>query len=141
MGNDVALQVGVKILLTNKEGNYLLVRRSLEKYPDIKGRWDIVGGRIDPGTSLTDNLRREVEEETGLELVGTPRLIAAQDILRKAGVHVVRLTYVGECQGEVVLDESENDRYEWYDKESLIKVEDVDHYFKEVLADVSLWNK
>lgn len=38
------LQVGVKVLLKNKEGNYLLLRRSLKKYPGVKGRWDIAGG-------------------------------------------------------------------------------------------------
>jgi len=42
------LQVGVKVLLKNKAGQYLLLRRALEKYPEIQGRWDIVGGRINP---------------------------------------------------------------------------------------------
>jgi len=41
------LQVGVKILLKNSEGKYLLIRRSAEKYPEVGARWDIVGGRID----------------------------------------------------------------------------------------------
>ncbi len=62
------LQVGVKILLKSKEGKYLLVKRSAEKYPEVGAKWDIVGGRIDPGSSLIDNLKREVMEETGLEI-------------------------------------------------------------------------
>ena len=100
----IILQVGVKILLKNKEGKYLLLRRSLEKYPEIKGRWDAVGGRIEPGTSLMDNLRREVREETALTIVGMPTLIGGQDILRVPGKHIVRLTYMGEAEGEIVLD-------------------------------------
>jgi len=55
MENNIILQVGVKALLQNSEGKYLLLRRSLEKYPEIKGRWDIVGGRIDPGSILIEN--------------------------------------------------------------------------------------
>lgn len=78
--NSKELQVGVKILLKNKEGRYLLLRRSLEKYPTATGRWDIVGGRIEAGKNLTENLKREIKEETGLELIGEPKLIAAQDI-------------------------------------------------------------
>ncbi len=134
MENQIILQVGVKALLKNKEGKYLLLRRSLEKYPDIQGRWDIVGGRIDPGTTLLANLQREVSEETGLRLVGEPQLVAAQDIMRSPGKHVVRLTYIGEVEGDLVLDVTENDKSEWYSWEDIVKVEDLDVYFKEILG-------
>lgn len=132
----IILQVGVKVLLKNKEGKYLLLHRSLEKYPEVKGRWDIVGGRIDPGTALLDNLQREIKEETGLALKGEPKLVAAQDILRNPERHVVRLTYIGEADGEVILDTSENDSYRWYDKNELMTLADVDIYFKEVLEKI-----
>ncbi len=58
------LQVGVKALLKNSAGKYLLLRRNPEKYPEVGATWDIVGGRIDPGTPLFENLKREVYEET-----------------------------------------------------------------------------
>ncbi|MDP3953698.1 MAG: NUDIX hydrolase [bacterium] len=135
MGNSVILQVGVKVLLKNKEGKYLLLRRSLDKYPEIKGRWDIVGGRIDPGTDLISNLKREMEEETGLKFVGEPKLIAAQDIIPNAERHVVRLTYIGESNGDVQLDTSENDTYKWYTPAELMALEDIDMYFKQLLDD------
>ena len=99
------LQVGVKALLKNKEGKYLLVKRSSEKYPDIKGEWDIVGGRIQPGSTLFDNLKREIREETKLNLEREPKLIASQDILQTEGRHVVRLTYLGEIEGQPRLND------------------------------------
>lgn len=139
MENNIILQVGVKILLRNQDNKYLLLRRSLEKYPEVESRWDIVGGRINPGETLLENLRREIKEETALELIGKPQLIAAQDILRVAGRHGVRLTYIGEASGEVVLDTSENDMYKWYSWDELVKLEDVNMYFKELLKDGPLW--
>ncbi len=135
---EATLQVGVKALLKNKEGKYLLIRRSLEKYPNVEGRWDIVGGRIEPGTTLLENLKREIKEETGLELVGTPKLIAAQDIMPNPERHIVRLTYSGEAGGDVMLDMSENDEYRWYAREELLALNDVDRYFKELLKNESL---
>ncbi len=126
------LQVGVKILLKNKEGKYLLVRRSAEKYPEVGAKWDIVGGRIDPGSTLVDNLKREVMEETGLEINGKPKLIEAQDILRVEGRHVLRLTYIGEADGEVVISD-EHDQYGWFSIEEIEKLEPMDIYFKEVI--------
>lgn len=135
---EIILQVGVKILLQNQEGKYLLLRRSLEKYPEIKGRWDIVGGRIDAGKTLKENLIREMAEETGLSLIGEPVLVAAQDILRSPEKHVVRLTYTGEAKGDVQLDTSENDLFRWYTKDEVQALDDLDIYVRELLKNGTL---
>ena len=133
MTDDLILQVGVKILLQNSEGKYLLLRRSREKYPEIDKKWDITGGRIIPGTTLMENLKREIKEETTLDLIGEPKLIHAQDILHKGDCHVVRLTYLGRGEGEVVLDADEHDSYKWCSMEELTGMEDIDEYLKELL--------
>jgi len=129
------LQVGVKILLENEDGKFLVIKRNLEKYPEAKNHWDIVGGRIDPGTPLLDNLKREVMEETGLEIFGEPKLITAQDILKSK--HVVRLTYVGEGSGEVRLSEEHTD-FKWLTLEEISNLESLDSYLKLILQDPNL---
>ena len=128
------LQVGVKILLQNKEGKFLLLKRSAKKYPEVGEKWDIVGGRIDPGSPLLDNLRREIKEETQLEFTGEPKLLTAQDILRVKGRHVVRLTYTGRIEGTPVLDE-DHDEYKWFDLDEIKALPGgrLDSYFKELL--------
>ncbi|OGI60443.1 hypothetical protein A2641_00200 [Candidatus Nomurabacteria bacterium RIFCSPHIGHO2_01_FULL_37_25] len=131
MNNFMELQVGVKILLKNKEGKFLLLLRNPVKYPEVGKKWDIVGGRIDAGASLMENLKREVLEETGLEVVGETKLLLAQDIL-KPDKHVVRLTYMGESKGEVRLSE-EHSEYKWLTRDELTKLEPMDKYIKEVL--------
>ncbi|OGE74127.1 MAG: hypothetical protein A3I07_00215 [Candidatus Doudnabacteria bacterium RIFCSPLOWO2_02_FULL_42_9] len=128
------LQVGVKVLLKNKEGKYLLLERNLEKYPEVPkdNRWDIVGGRIEVGVPLLENLKREILEETKLSLTHEPKLLSAQDILRGADKHVVRLTYVAEIEGEPRLDE-DHSSYRWFTLDELRKLSELDMYFKEVL--------
>ena len=126
------LQVGVKALLKNGDGKYLLLKRSPEKYPEVDDLWDIVGGRIDPGSTLLENLKREIKEETSLELAGNPELIAAQDILRVEGQHVIRLTYIADTDGEPTLDEDHNN-YKWLTLEELKELDGLDSYFKELL--------
>src|SRR4051812_23745186 len=117
------LQVGVKAVLRNKDGKILLLKRSAEKYPDVKqDKWDIVGGRIVPGTPLLENLKREIKEETGLNLTGEPKLIAAQDILKNLEKHVVRLTYVGEVSTDDVILDEDHDEFEWFSLEDLQKL-------------------
>src|SRR3989344_8006836 len=107
------LQVGVKVFLKNNEGKFLLIKRSLVKYPNVTDPWDIVGGRIEAGSSLLENLRREVAEETGLEIISEPQLLAAQDIMPNPEKHIVRLTYVADTEGTPSLDTSENTEYRW----------------------------
>lgn len=133
MRKAVKLQVGVKILLINKEGKVLLLQRSLKKYPDIAGRWDLVGGRINPGQSLLMNLKREVREETGLVLKRQPQLVFTQDILRAKGRHVVRLTYLGKGSGQVNLDPDEHESFNWFTLRQLRNLKDLDIYAKEML--------
>ncbi len=130
---EIKLQVGVKIFLKNKDGKFLLLKRNLEKYQEIRGEWDIVGGRIEPGSKLLDNLKREVMEETQLEIIGEPKLIFAQDIIPNEEKHVVRLTYVGETTGEPVLDTSENIEYKWLTIAEIKNQENLDIYVKEIV--------
>ena len=126
------LQVGVKVLLRNAEGKYLLIRRNSEKYGSDK--WDIPGGRIDPGSDLLKNLVREVKEETGLEMTSMPKLVAAQDIMASEERHVVRLTYLGSAEGEPKLSE-EHTEYRWVTSVSMKKLPNLDKYLLALLAD------
>ncbi|HEX9416343.1 MAG TPA: NUDIX domain-containing protein [Gaiellaceae bacterium] len=52
-------------VVVDEEGCVLLGRRALE--PD-KGLWDLPGGFVDEGEHPLDGLRRELREETGLEV-------------------------------------------------------------------------
>ena len=131
--SSLPLQVGVKALLKNREGKYLLVRRNPKKYPEVGPKWDIVGGRIEVGAPLMENLKREIREETGLNLSSTPGLVAAQDILRP-DKHVVRLTFVGNIEGKPQLDDDHLE-VKWFKAEEIYQMtkEVLDLYFKELL--------
>lgn len=135
------LQVGVKVILEREDGSILLLRRNPKKYPEIGPTWDIVGGRIDIGISLMENLKREVKEETGLEIEGEPILLYAQDILnveRFPGRHVVRLTYKASASGEPVVDE-ESLEYRWFSREEIKSLgTELDRFFQEVINKINI---
>lgn len=125
------LQVGVKVLLKNPDGKFLLLRRSAEKYASTK--WDIPGGRIDAGTSLSENLARELMEETQMTLTSEPRALVAQDIfIPETDRHVVRITYIGTAEGEPKLSD-EHTEYKWMTLAELKSLSDLDRYVKALI--------
>ena len=77
--NEKKFHVGIKALIQNEEGKILILRTSPGKLVKVirtkgvpkelheKGYWDIPGGRIEEGMSLEETLKKEVEEETGLD--------------------------------------------------------------------------
>lgn len=135
---DIQLQVGVKAFLKNKDHKYLILKRSSKKYPNVSGHWDIVGGRIDPGTPLFENLKREIFEETKLVLTEEPKLIDATDILRIPGRHVVRLTYLGTIQGTPEIDLEEIEEFKWLTIQEIHQLEDLDIYTQELIQKVDI---
>lgn len=62
---DAGLTWGVGAVVSDPDGRTLLVRED--------GRWLAPGGEVEPGESHTEALRREVREETGVNIaVGVP---------------------------------------------------------------------
>ncbi len=128
------LQVGVKVLVKNHKNEYLFIERS-DSLPDGSGiRWDIPGGRIEAQERLLDALERELNEETGMKFKGDdPHLLDAQDIMiPEAGLHVVRLTYLMQAEGDLHLGD-EHAKYEWRTLEDA-KLLNVDGYLRNTLT-------
>lgn len=129
------LQVGVKLVIKNKSRKILLLKRG-EKYGIITGQWDIVGGRIKTGVRLSENLKREVKEEIGIDWKEKFKLIAAVDILDSNEKHVVRLTYLSKTDKplKIKLDEEHTD-YKWFNLNTLRKMKagKINKYFKMLL--------
>ena len=47
------------------DGQALLIRRG---HPPLEGEWSIPGGKLEVGETLVDAVRRELAEETGIEV-------------------------------------------------------------------------
>jgi 8-oxo-dGTP diphosphatase len=83
--------LGVAAVVWNDRHEILLIRRAKEPR---KGQWSLPGGKVEFGETLEDGLRREIREETGLEV----------DILGLAGVaETIRDASAGAADDHFVL--------------------------------------
>lgn len=65
-------QIGIKGLITNKEGKILLLQSSSS---DGSVRWDLPGGRMDEDETFEQTLERELIEEIGTSYTEKPTFI------------------------------------------------------------------
>jgi 8-oxo-dGTP pyrophosphatase MutT (NUDIX family) len=64
-------QIGIKGLIRNLEGKILLLK--VPEWGQNPEHWDMPGGRMEPGESFLQTLRRELNEEIGVDYVGNAK--------------------------------------------------------------------
>jgi 8-oxo-dGTP diphosphatase len=85
--------VGVGAVVIH-HGRVLLVRRGQEP---LKGEWSLPGGALELGEDLTAGVRREVKEETGLDVEPVEQIATVDRVTwdgRDEGASRVRYHYV-----------------------------------------------
>jgi 8-oxo-dGTP diphosphatase len=106
--------LGVGAIIFGADDTVLLVERAGEP---LKGWWSIPGGLLETGELLEDALRREVLEETGLEVEVLYRFDIFERIMRDAqGVpeyHYVLVDYVCRAIGGAARAGDDVSRVEW----------------------------
>ena len=98
----------------------VLVERGREP---LKGRWSLPGGVVEAGERIEDALRREVKEETGLDVEVIELIEVFERIQRDAEgrpeYHYVLLDYYCEPRGGRLQAASDVARAEWVRREDV----------------------
>jgi isopentenyldiphosphate isomerase len=106
-GNPALIHRVVHVLVFNKSGNLFLQKRSLDK--DVApGKWDTsVGGHVNLGESLEDAVKREMEEELGIQSCGHEFLYS----YIHSNPYETELVYTYSCiyDGKIVIQQDEID--------------------------------
>lgn len=118
--------IGVKAVIL--DGNKVLLMKRSDKYGDFAGAWDIPGGRIEFGEEPVSGLRREVKEETGMELKEILKPLDARTVFQDEEQQIVRITFLCRADGKEMKLSDEHTEIKWFDLDKL----DVDLKDKEL---------
>ena len=96
-------------VLTQPDGRVLACRRAPRR--SAAGQWEFPGGKVEPGESAEQALRRELHEELGLDaVIGTP---IDRSVTRVGDVDIDLATYRVAWVAEGPTSSTDHDELRW----------------------------
>lgn len=114
--------VELTVLCLLQDGKMLLLQNRVKD--DWKG-YTFPGGHVELGESFVDAVKREMKEETGLDILN-PRLVGIKQFPIEKGRYIVLLFKATEFTGTVV--SSDEGEMEWIDIDRLADVNVVEDF-------------
>ena len=120
--------------IIEKDNKVLLTKRNVAPY---RNYWCIPGGHIDWGEKAEAAVKREVKEETGLDI--KPTFFKYYDeIISDIKWHAVTLTFIGKAVGSVKINRKEVKEFGWFSEKEIKKLKlafknkkELEDYFKQ----------
>ena len=109
--------VAVGAVIFNNEGKVLLVKR---KHPPNKGSWAIPGGKVKYGETLEEAIKREMKEETNLDIKVEEPLAIVEII--KEGFHYIIIDFICEVKGGELKAGSDAEEAKFFSIEEIKKI-------------------
>lgn len=85
--------LGVSAIVFDEQGRVLLIKRGK---PPAQDFWHVPGGKLEAGESLVEGVKREVKEETGLDVEIGPIMAVVER--RQEGFHYVIIDFLAYLQ-------------------------------------------
>lgn len=119
----------VKLLVQNQEGEFLVMQKTAEEkvhsghkytlYGRMAGKWELPGGRFKDAKDRFEAGKKEVEEETGLEL-GEMKDVVREKVEEENAVNTYIL-FCSDWEGEVELSKEHQD-FDWVSAEEYMEM-------------------
>ena len=102
----------------SRDGKVLIIREStVHRTNSQVGKFDVVGGRLTPGETIEECLRREVQEEVGLTVtVGKPFFVnESRNTVHGEHWQIIRIFFDCRCDARQITLNEEHDTFLWID--------------------------
>ncbi|HSX06422.1 MAG TPA: NUDIX domain-containing protein [Candidatus Saccharimonadia bacterium] len=99
------------------DGKILVVRRTPDDF--LGGSYELPGGGVDPGETLTESVARELLEETNLRLTRVVAMFPGFEYSTPSKPKVRQLNFLVETEGHEVQLSAEHDDFVFVDEKGL----------------------
>ena len=117
--------VAVGAVIEDESGGVLLVKHKKERGGYWQGKWICPGGALEFGEEIKEGIKREVKEETNLEIdLGRP-LVPFDRIVKldeQTSLHVIYIDYIAKLLGGELKADSDVGEALWVEKENIPKI-------------------
>lgn len=120
--------------VVKKGTKYLIAQRSLTD-DQAAGEWAFVGGKVETVNGfgiVEDTLRREIHEETGIEISDALEYISSQGFTRSSGHHVISLLFLCEWKSGTAKPLEDLEQVVWKTLEEL-EAMDLPSYTRDIV--------
>jgi 8-oxo-dGTP diphosphatase len=117
-------RIGQKAIIANDENKILLLLRSHKI--DHGGKWSLAGGALEDREDPIDGIRREIDEETQLEVTDI-RPFSLFSYTNTDAEFIVMVGYQCVAKNEKVILNWEHDKYKWVTKDEALQMDLSDH--------------
>jgi ADP-ribose pyrophosphatase YjhB (NUDIX family) len=117
--------VAVGAVIQDDKGKILLVKHKRERGGYWQGKWICPGGELELGEQIKDGIKREVKEETNLEIELLKPLVPFDRIVttnRGTNLHVIYIDYVARLVGGELKVASDVGEALWVKKTDISKI-------------------
>jgi len=119
------IMIGVGAVIEDGAGRILLVKHIPERGGFWQGKWICPGGELELGETIEEGIKREVKEETQLEIDLVAPLHPFARIVRsndKVTLHVIYIDYLARVTGGKLKPGSDIGQAIWVEKERIPQI-------------------
>ncbi len=120
-----SIVIGVGAVIEDRAGRILLVKHITERGGFWQGKWICPGGKLELGETIKEGIKREVREETQLEIdLVTPlppfdRIVRSND---SVSLHVIYIDYLAKVAGGKLKPGSDVGEAIWIEKKRIPQI-------------------
>jgi mutator protein MutT len=124
--------VAITALIKNSTKDKFLVLKRSQSELAFPGKWSFPGGKAERGESVLDTLRREVKEESGLDIEDSKRFLKDFNFIRPDDRNVIGFCFEVVATHNNVAVGHGFDEYRWVTPDELASMDHIEGMLEEV---------
>jgi mutator protein MutT len=118
--------VAINAIIKNENGKILVVKRNKNEIA-FPGKWTLPGGKAERGEKIIEVLKREVKEETNLDIEDYKEYIEDFTFIRPDNHNVIGFSFLVKTKTNKVKINKDFEDYKWIDYKDIDNMDFVDN--------------